>query len=427
MVESVILLWKFQEDVMGEHQEVATGQSVSRGAYRFNRMEFAGSLGDLGTLLPLSVGMILINGLNPLGLFLGIGLFYIFSGLYFKVTTPVEPMKVIGAYAIATGISATQIQASSLWVFIFLLIIGGTGVITPIGRSIPRPVIRGVQLSTGVLLVSQGVRLMLGTSKFQALRAVAEPYLSIQSVGPLPIGLMIGGVLGVLTLLLLENKRLPAAIVIVGTGILTGLFIGTGEGLHQIQPGFYLPRILPFGIPSAADFTFALMVLVLPQIPMTLGNAVVANADLSIQYFPADGSRVTYRGLCLSMALASLMSFFLGGMPMCHGAGGLASRYRFGARTGGSNLIIGAIFVALALFLGEHLMGVIYLLPMSALGILLIFAGGQLSLSLLDIRTRKDMFVPILVLGITLASNLAVGFIVGIGVAFMLKSERLHI
>ncbi|BBO85214.1 sulfate transporter [Desulfosarcina ovata subsp. sediminis] len=411
---------------MNGNQDAAIQRSDNR-SYRFNRMELAGSLGDLGTLLPLSIGMILINGLNPLGLFAGVGLFYIFSGLYFNVTTPVEPMKVIGAYAIATGISASHIQASSLWIFIVLMIIGGTGIITPIGRSIPKPVIRGVQLSTGVLLVSQGVKLMLGTSTFQALRQAAEPFLNVQAVGPVPIGLVIGTLLGVLTLLLLDNRRLPAAIVVVGAGIGTGLLLGMGDGLKQIQFGFYLPDWLPFGIPSAGDFTFALLVLVLPQIPMTLGNAVVANADLSHQYFPDDGHRVTYRSLCISMALASLLSFFLGGMPMCHGAGGLASRYRFGARTAGSNLIIGTIFIALTLFLGNHLMGVIYLLPMSALGILLIFAGGQLSLTLLDMQTRKDLFVPVLVLGITLATNLAAGFLIGIAVAYALKSEKLSV
>jgi len=407
--------------------EPTAGQPGRRASFLFNRMELAGSLGDLGTILPLAIGMILINGLNPLGLFLGVGLFYVFAGLYFRVTSPVEPMKVIGAYAIATGITAGQIQASSLWIFLFLLVIGGTGIITLIGRYIPKPVIRGVQLSTGVLLVSQGIKLILGTSKFQALRQAAEPYLNLQNVGPVPFGLLIGVLLGALTLLLLENKRLPAALVVVGAGLLSGLIWGTGEGLQEIRLGLFLPDLLPYGLPSAGDFTFALLVLVLPQVPMTLGNAVMANADLSIQYFPQDGRRVTYRALCISMALANLLSFFLGGMPMCHGAGGLASRYRFGARTGGSNLMIGALFIALALFLGNHLMGVIYLLPMSALGILLIFAGAQLSLTLLDMQTRKELFVPILVVGITLASNLAAGFLAGIAIAYALKSEKLHV
>lgn len=394
---------------------------------KFNRMELAGSLGDLGTILPLAIGMILINGLNPTGLIMGVGLFYIFSGLYFKVTSPVEPMKVIGAYAVATGISAAQIQASCLWIFLFLIIIGGTGVITLAGRYIPRPVIRGVQLSTGVLLVSQGVHLMLGTSKFQTLSQAAEPYLSVQKLGWLPIGVIIGLVLGLLTLLLLENRRLPAALVVVGAGSLVGLLLGTRQGLVQMQIGVYLPKLLPYGMPTGVDFSFALLVLVLPQIPMTLGNAVIANADLSSQYFPEDGRRVTYRSLCISMALANLLSFFLGGMPMCHGSGGLASRYRFGARTAGSNLIIGTIFLMMALFLGFHSLAIIYTLPMAALGVLLIFAGAQLTLTLLDMRTRKELFVPILVLGTTLASNLAAGFLSGVAVAYILKWKRLSI
>jgi len=396
-------------------------------AFRFDRMELAGSLGDLGTLLPLAIGMIMINGLHPLGVLLGVGLFYIFSGLYFKVTCPVEPMKVIGAYAVATGISAVQIHAAGFWMFIVLLLISITGLISFISRLIPKPVIRGVQLSTGVLLVVQGIKLILGTSNFQAQHSVPEPFLSYQFLGPLPIGIVLGVALGLLTLILLDNRRLPAAIVVVGLGVVIGLVWGTGHGLDQLQPGLYLPEFLPFGWPLAADFSLALVVLALPQLPMTIGNAVIANADLSLQYFPRDGRRVTPRALCLSMAMANLMAFLIGGMPMCHGAGGLASRYRFGARTAGSNLIIGAVFLALAFFVGPHALALIHLLPMAVLGILLVFAGIQLSLTLLDMESRKELFIPIMIVGITLASNLAVGFLVGIGLSLLLKIKQVDI
>jgi SulP family sulfate permease len=395
--------------------------------YQFNRMELAGSLGDLGTILPLALGMILINGLDPLGLFLGVGIFYLYSGVYFGVTAPVEPMKVIAAYAVATGISASQILASGAWMGIFLLVIGGTGAITLMGRYIPKPVIRGVQLSTGVLLISQGVKLIMGNSNFQLLRKAAEPYLSIQNLGFLPVGILIGVGLGILTLLLLDNRKLPAALVVVVIGLVVGTLFGTHEGLDKVHLSLNAPLILPFGWPSSADFTFALLIMALPQLPMTFGNAVVANADLSSLYFGEAAKRVTYRGLCVTMALANFLSFFLGGMPMCHGAGGLASRYRFGARTGGSNLIIGTIFVVLALLLGQHALSIFYLLPMSALGVLLIFAGSQLALTLLDMKERKDVFVPLMVVGITLASNLAVGFITGIALAYALKSEKLRV
>jgi SulP family sulfate permease len=395
--------------------------------YRFNRMELAGALGDLGTILPLGIGMIVINGLDPLALFACVGIYYLFSGMYFGVTMPVEPMKVIGAYAIATGIAAPQIFAASLINGLFLLVVGVTGAITLIGKYTPKPVIRGVQLSTGVLLVSQGVKMMLGSSQFQVIRRAAEPYLSLQHLGPLPIGILIGVVLGFLTLLLLDNRKLPAALVVVFIGLILGLILGTHEGLDKLVLGINIPRLLPSGIPPWADFATALFVLAIPQLPMTIGNSVIATGDLAKEYFGESSKKVTYPALCMSLATANIMSFFFGGMPMCHGAGGLASRFRFGARTAGSNIISGILFLLLALLLGSHALSVVYLIPMSALGVLLVFAGSQLALTILDLKGRKDLFVPLMMVGITLASNLAVGFIAGIALAYALKSERLTI
>ncbi len=397
------------------------------GHYKFNRLEFSGSLGDLGTLLPIALGLILISGLNPYGVFFSVGFYYIFSGLYFGVTVPVQPMKIIGAYAIATSMTASQITASGYLIGLVLLIIGATGVITVIGRYIPKSVIRGVQLSTGALLIVQGIKFMLGTTGIQMMRQAAEPYLGIDSIGPVPIGIILGAVGGILTLLLLENKRLPAGLLVVGGGLVFGLAFGLRQGFETVKPGMHLPEFLPFGWPTKADFTFALFALVMPQIPMTLGNAVVAYADLSKEYFAERSRKVTYKAACISMALANILSSTIGGMPMCHGAGGLAAHYRFGARTGGSNLMIGVLFVALAVFLGSGSLAIIYLLPLSVLGILLLFAGSQLALTILDLKNRKDLFVVMIMLGITLATNLAAGFLVGISVAWVLKIERLNI
>ena len=397
------------------------------GNYKFNRMEFAGSLGDLGTLLPLALGLILINGLSPHGVFLAVGLYFIFSGIYFGVTVPVQPMKIIGAYAIATTMTASQITASGFLIGTVLLIIGATGAMSVIGKHIPKSVVRGVQLATGTLLMIQGIKFMLGTTKLQILRQAAEPYLSIDSVGPVPIGIIFGAVGGVLTLLFIENKKVPAGLMVVFGGLVLGLIFGIREGLSTLKPGIHLPDFLPFGWPTQADFTFALFALVLPQIPMTLGNAVVAYADLSRDYFGEDSRKVTYKASCISMAFANLLSSTIGGMPLCHGAGGLAAHYRFGARTAGSNLMIGTIFFALAILLGSDALAIVYLLPLSVLGILLLFAGSQLALTIMDLQNRKDLFVVILILGITLATNLAAGFLVGIGAAWVLKIEKLKI
>jgi SulP family sulfate permease len=395
--------------------------------YRFNLLELAGSLGDLGTFLPIAIGMVLINDLDPLGLFLSIGLFYILSGVYFGVTMPVQPMKVIGAYAIATGLSAHEVLASGALVGVALLIIGGTGAITVIGKYTPKPVVRGVQLSTGALLMAQGVRFMVGSTNLQHLREAAEPYLSVQSVGPIPIGIVIGVVGGVLALLLLENKRFPAGLIIVLGGLGLGLILGTHEGFDRLRFGIHLPKILPFGLPHQADYAFALFALALPQLPMTLGNAVIAMADLSREYFGEDSRKVTYRGLCISMSVANFLSFLFGGMPLCHGAGGLAAHYRFGARTAGANLIIGTVFLVLAILIGTHVLGIVHLIPMSILGVLLLLAGSQLALTVADITMRKDLFVVLMMLGIALASNLAVAFIVGLALAYALKCEKLKV
>ncbi|PIE67620.1 MAG: sulfate permease [Deltaproteobacteria bacterium] len=395
--------------------------------YIFNRMEFAGSLGDLGTLLPLAIGMIMVNGLDPSGLFMSVGLFYIFTGIYFGITTPVQPMKVIGAYAIATAMTPHQIMASGILMGTCLLFIGATGAITLIGKCIPRTTIRGVQLSTGTLLMAEGVKFMLGKTRLQTLHQLAEPYLAFQQVGPVPAGLIIGVGGALLTLLLLENKKIPAGLMVVGAGILIGLLTGTREGLGAIRPGFHLPTILPFGFPQGPDFTFALLALVAPQMPMTLGNAVIADMDLSINYFGDAAKRVTGKALCISMALGNFLSALLGGMPICHGAGGLAAHYRFGARSAGSNLMIGAVFILFTLLFGHRILAIFNLIPMAILGVLLIFAGSQLALTILDIKERKELFVVVAVLGITLASNLAAGFMTGIVLAYLLKSGKLTV
>ncbi len=391
-------------------------------------MEFSGSLGDLGTILPLALGMVLMNGMNPSAVFLCFGLYYVMSGIYFRVTMPVEPMKIIAAYAIASDISATQIQSSSLLIAIILLLIGGTPLISHIGKAIPISVIRGVQLSTGALLLVKGIQLMTGTSPFQLMYEATEPFMTIQNIGPLPIGVIIGGVLSLITLFLLDNKKIPAAVTVFAIGLLIGIIFHQPDSSSNIfDLGFTLPPFLPYGTPGLNDFSFALLILVLPQIPMTIGNAVIANTDLSAQYFPETGQKVTGKALCLSMGLANFICYFLGGIPMCHGAGGLASRYRFGARTAGSNIIIGAAFIGLVLIFGQNILGLLHYIPMSCLGVLLVFAGIQLSLTLLSVEKRKDLFVVLIMLGITFAHNLAAAFILGIAAAYLLRSEKINI
>ena len=378
-------------------------------------------MGDLGTILPIALGMILVNGLDPVGLFFSMGLFYIVCGVYYGITVPVQPMKVIGTYAIATAMTAAQIQASAFLMFICLVVIGATGSMDKFSKYIPRSVIRGIQFSTGLLLMIKGMKMILGKALLKGAGQAAEPYLRIQSAGPIPITVIIGICGIVVTLVFLNNKKLPAALIMMFLGLLFGLILGTKQGIDTLKPGLYFPHLLPHGFPASADITFALFAVVLPQIPMTLGNAVIAQGDLAKDYFGNNAKKMTYTALCFSMAAGNLLSFIFGGMPMCHGAGGLAAHYRFGAKTAGSNLIIGGIMAGLALVLGAGFLYVLFLIPMSILGVLLVFAGSQLALTISDMHTRHELFVIVSIVALTLAANLALGSIAGIILAYGIK------
>lgn len=397
------------------------------GKSEFSRLELAGSLGDVGTLLPLAMGMILVNGLSASGIFFSVGLFYILAGRYYGVTTPVQPMKVIGAYALATGAAALHIQAATILMGLVLLIIGGGGLIEKIQRHIPKVVVRGVQLSTGTLLMISGVKFIVGKSSFQAAMGRAEPWLFTDTVLGLPLGVLLGIIGGFVALILLDNKRLPAGLILVAGGAALGAVLGAGGALLQADFGLFLPELLPLGLPSWADLVFVLPVLVLPQLPMTLGNAVIANADLAREYFGSDSKRVTPKALCLSMAFANGLAALFGGMPLCHGAGGLAAHHRFGARTAGSNYMIGGLFMVLALFFGNDVVAVVNLMPISVLGVLLVFAGSNLALQIGDICGRRDMFTAMVMMGISLATNLSWGFLAGIVLTKLLKSDQLSV
>ena len=383
----------------------------------FNRVEFAGSLGDLGTLLPIAIAMIVLNGLNVTNVMVSAGLFYIIAGLYFKVPVPVQPMKVIGAYAIAVGLTPAQIIAASLWMGVVVLLLGTTGLIHVIGKYTPKSTVRGVQLGVGVILMSKGLNFIIKP----------DPNLAIQTIGAINTGIILGIAGMIITLLLLDNRKIPAAVLVVLGGIAVGLFIGNPVKWEEMKIGFHLPRFFPYGLPSWSDIIWVLPVLVLPQIPMTIGNAILSNTDVMHEYFGEKAHRASYRSIANSQGIANIFSFVLGGIPMCHGAGGMAAMYRFGARTAAANVMIGAIFVALAILLGQNALPILNLLPLSVLGVLLVFAGAQLALMVNDLTERKDLFVALIMLGITLTVNLAVSFLCGIVIAYALKSDRVRV
>jgi MFS superfamily sulfate permease-like transporter len=91
----------------------------------------------------------------------------------------------------------------------------------------------------------------------------------------------------------------------------------------------------------------AVELAVVPQLPLTLTNAVIVTAALCRDLFPERAGRATVRNLALTSGAMNLLLAPFGAMPMCHGAGGVAAQHRFGARTGLAPVLLGMVLLVL--------------------------------------------------------------------------------
>ena len=382
--------------------------------YQFNRMELAGSLGDLGTLLPIVVGMILINRLSPTTVFLAFGLFYLMTGFYYRLPIPVQPLKAVGAIAIAypNQITESVIGAGGILFGSLLLVLSITGMVDRLAKLFTQPVVRGIQLALGLIFLKKGIELIVTHKVF--LSGVDG------KLAQYPVNLVMGFVVFALVLALLDNKKFPAALAALAFGIIAGLALGGFQG-QSFSIG---PTRIELIAPSFGDFWTAFIMLILPQVPLTIGNACVGTADMCSSVFPNSPllSRTKAGRFALTMGLANLPAGLFGAVPMCHGTGGLAAHYRFGARTGGAPILIGSFFVVLALVLGELGFALLALLPNSVLGVLLIFAGLELCPLVRSLQSNEEYFVALLIAGIALAvPNMAWAFGIGIVVDLVIR------
>ena len=387
-------------------------------ALRFDRIELAGAFGDLGTLLPIVVGMILINQLSPSTVFLAFGLFYLITGYYYRLPVPVQPLKAVGAIAIAYPAMITEpvIGASGIIFGALLLLFALTGIVDKLAKLFTQPVVRGIQLSLGLVFLKKGIELIVSPQVF--LNGAAGRFAEY------PINLIVGIVVFALVLGLLDNKKFPAALVALATGIIAGLALG-GFNAGALSIG---PTPMKVVFPSVSDFWTAFIMLILPQIPLTIGNACVGTADTCSALFPQSPSLAKSKAgkFALTMGIANFPAGFFGAVPMCHGTGGLAAHYRFGARTGGAPIMIGALFVVMALAFGELGFAVLAMIPNSVLGVLLVFAGLELCPLVRSLKGNEEYFVALLITGIALAvPNMAWAF--GIGIAADLFIRKLKI
>ncbi len=359
-------------------------------SFRFNRAEAGGGLGDLGTFVPLLVGMVSQCGLQLGPALFCAGLMNVTTGLLFRIPMAVQPMKAIAAVAIAEGLTQSQILAAGILTSVVVLLVAVTGLLDLLCRVIPRSVVRGLQLALGLKLLTRGFALIVGT----------DVWIGWDSIG-------LGVLCAAMVLMLYFSTRVPGALAVFAVGLIA-LVAGEPSLLSETRLGmtWNLPDLA-----DLADWRTGLFRGALPQIPLTLLNSVIAVCALSYDLFPRRAA--SPRKVAISVALMNLLCCPLGGLPMCHGAGGLAAQYRFGARTGGSVVMLGVAKMLLALLLGSSLLLWLGHYPESVLGVLLLFSGLELAMICRDQRTRVDYFVMLVTAGACMAVNTAVGFVVG--------------
>ena len=358
--------------------------------FEFNLRELAGSMGDFGTLFPLAVGFIAINGLNPAGLFIMLGLTNIALGLIYHLPMPLQPKKVIAAVAISNAWSPALIHASGFGLGLMWLLLTFTGLLQKLVDLTPTYLVRGIQLGLGLTLGWQALKMM-----------APEP--------------LLGGLAIAVVLLLRENRYAPASIVLMALGV---AIVGRQGDLRGLRIVLTLP---PLTLPNLRDVWQAMLLAGFAQIPLTIGNAVIATAAVIRDTFPEKA--VSERKLMLNMGVINTAASFFGGMPMCHGAGGFASQVYFGARTGGAPVMEGLIEVGIGLFLSQSIADLMAAFPMALVGGMLLLVSVQLGLASFRLR-GWSLVVALVTGGVSLLTNIGIGFLVGFGLAHLLRALR---
>lgn len=369
---------------------------------RLTRQELSGSLGDLGTFIPLLVGMTVANGLNFTSALFFAGLFNVVTGFVFTIPMAVQPMKAIAAIAIAQGLSAKEILAAGICTSAVVLLLGLTRLIDWFNKVIPMPVVRGLQLGLGLILLGKGIDLIRDTGVWWAWDSMA-------------VGL--GGFM--LVMAFMRSKRIPTAFILFGFGLVVAV-IGHPEVLGDLRLGMHLPSFVPIGV---EDFKSGFLSMAIPQIPLTTLNSVIAVCALSADLFPDRAAKP--RTVAISVGLMNLVGCWFGAMPMCHGAGGLAGQHRFGARTNASIRFLGVAKMLLAVLLGGSLLTLLSVYPLSILGVLLGISGLELAVAARDQNEREPAMIMLATAGATIAfSSTALGFALGWGLALLFVVVR---
>ena len=339
-----------------------------RAPFRIGLGEATGAVADLGILVPLATALILVNGLDAGAVLVCAGLLVLATGIVFRIPFPVQPLKALTAVAVAQQLSAGVIHAAGLEIAAVLILLSIHHVADVVARVFTKPVVRALQLGVGVLLVLTSVRLVLDP----------PAVFSSTPVAPWPWILMIAAFVGVVVAARTRHYWIALGVLAAGA-----VAAAAAASPHVGAPSFALPDVQ---LPPAGAFASAFFLLVVPQLPLTFGNAVVAVDDLAHEYLGTAASRVSPSRVCLSAGVGNAVAGLLGGMPMCHGAGGLTAHIRLGARTAGMNVLLGGSLLVLGSFFAAEVPVIVGLLPVWGLAAFLAYAGVRHAGLVSDLR-----------------------------------------
>jgi len=355
---------------------------------RFDRHELAGAFGDLGTDLPLVVGMVAAAGLDAASVLVMFGAMQILTGIAYRMPMPVQPLKAVAVLVITQKLAPNIIYGAGLAIGAVMLALALTGLLQWLAGAVPKCVVRGIQFGLGVQLVS------LAFTNY------------VRSDGGW--GYALAGAAFVLALILAGNRRVPAALAVIGLGLAYALLFHADRLAGSSAFGFALPQPR---VPALLDIWTGFWVLALPQIPLSLGNSILATRQVAADFFP--DRPIAVRRLGVTYSLMNLLSPFCGGIPVCHGSGGMAGHYAFGGRTGGSVVIYGTFFALAGLFLSAGFVQFSQLFPLPVLGVLLLFEGWTMLALVRDTAGAKNEFMIALLVGL-MAGGLPYGYVVGL-------------
>jgi SulP family sulfate permease len=365
---------------------------------KLDRRELAGAVADLGVLVPIAVALIVKNGLSPTAVLLPAGLLYLTAAAVYQLPVPVQPLKALGAIAIAKGLGTDEIAAAALLLGATFLVLGRLGVVDMAARVVPRAVIRGVQLTVGLLFLTIAWKLVTAPPKGFTEHALDPRWALALAAAVVVVALVF--------------RRRPVALVLVAIGGGTALVLGAGEVTFGPSP-LALPSL------DAATFWTAFVVLAVPQLPLSFANSCLATADAARVYFGDRAGAVRPGRLATTFGSANVFAGAIGGMPVCHGAGGMTAHVAFGARTAGAPVVMGTALLVLAIGVGAGLAGLLAAFPLPILAGLLACAG-LLHIGLLrDLRRRHDWALALLVGGVGFGVNLALAVVLGLALYWL--------